>query len=174
MIERRTFFGQTLAFIAGLRIFGSKVTAAEAAPIKIKESTPVSVGSASFVEFVKQHLPKDFFNEWAKQLEADPSDATTFTNAFMEMLRGPENHNERKACAVFSNFMKSRSWPEIQEILKDSLDEKTKAIFQKPESVQFYEQFKAMVLEQIRDYWEQFLELRRNKNGDSDGSKVSN
>lgn len=42
-------------------------------------------------------------------------------------------------------------------ILKDALDAEMRESFEKPQAAEFYEQFRAMVIEQIKDYWEQFL-----------------
>lgn len=172
MNDRRTFFGQVLAFFAGLKLFGSKTS--EAATVRLESDGKAIITPATFVELVQKHLPKDFFSEWAKQIEADPSDATTLVNTFLEMLRDPENHSRRRACAMFSTLMKGRSWAEIQEMLKGSLDANTKAIFQKPQAEHFYKQFKAMVIEQIREYLEQFLASRMKKDDDSESAQASN
>jgi hypothetical protein len=170
MIERRTFFGQGLAFIAGLNIFASKATVAEAASVTKTEESPVSIGSASFVEMVQQHLPKDFLSEWATQLEVAPHDATTFANLYLEMMRDPHDDERRQACTIFATLMKTRSWGEILDMVNESIDTNTKAIFQKPDAEGFYEQFRAMVIEQIRDYWERFMASRMKKDDEDLGN----
>lgn len=174
MIERRTFFGQVLAFLAGFKLFGSR--ASEASEPKPTETLKVTSGPVSFVEMVQQNLPKDFFQEWGRQLQEDPSDATMWANGFLEMMRDSDNEKARQACSMFATLMKSRSWPEIQEVLKDSLDANTRAIFVRVEAEDFYNQFKAMVTEQIREYWEGFMASRRNKEDDSEsaGEGVAN
>jgi hypothetical protein len=169
MLDRRTFFERIMAFVAGIKIFGPKITEAEASTAKTVEIRHADIVSTSFGGMVQrrlQYLPKDFFVEWGRQVERDPLDATTFANLFLEMMRDPNNDKERKACAVFANLFKAWSWNETLNLVKDSLDAKTKAIFQRKEAEKFYEQFGAIVVEQIRDYWEQFLASRMKDNGD--------
>jgi hypothetical protein len=114
----------------------------------------------SFTESVQKYLPKDIFSEWARQIKTTPTDATAFANTFLELMRHPENHDERRAAAIFATLIKDRPWAETLEMLTASLDDQTQVIFSTDQAEVFYEQFKAMVLEQIREYWEQFMKKR--------------
>lgn len=122
---------------------------------------------------IRESLKKPFFQEvlkeWALHVEdaaeTKTIDATTFANLYLEMMRDPRNDEARQGCAAFATFMKPRSWKKLLGVLKDALDPETLATFQRTEAEEFYKQFKAMVLEQITEYWEQFLASRQQRNG---------
>ncbi len=78
-------------------------------------------------------------------------------------MRDPRNDEGRQGCAAFATFMKPRSWKKMLAVLAEAIDAETLASFQKPEAEEFYKQFKAMVLEQITEYWEQFLAARQQR-----------
>lgn len=121
---------------------------------------------------IRENLQKPFFQdvlrEWAVHVESAVEDkvvdATTFANLYLEMMRDPRNDEARQGCAAFATFMKPRSWKKMMAVLRDALDAETVATFSKPEAEEFYKQFKAMVLEQITEYWEQFLAARQQRN----------
>jgi hypothetical protein len=127
---------------------------------------------------IRENLRKPFFQEvlkeWALHVESSVEDgsvdATTFANLYLEMMRDPRNDEGRQGCAAFATFMKPRSWKKMLAVLKEAIDEETLATFQKPEAEEFYKQFKAMVLEQITEYWEQFLAARQQRNGGAGGA----
>lgn len=122
---------------------------------------------------IRESMQKPFFQdvlkEWAMHVESASEekvvDATTFANLYLEMMRDPKNDESRQGCAAFATFMKPRSWKKLLSVLKGSLDAETLASFEKPEAEEFYKQFKAMVLEQIAEYWEQFLASRQQRGG---------
>jgi len=122
---------------------------------------------------IRESLQKPFFQEvlkeWALHVDSAAEehvvDATTFANLYLEMMRDPRNDEARQGCAAFATFMKPRSWKKMLAVLRGSLDGDTLAAFEKPEAEEFYKQFKAMVLEQITEYWEQFLAARQQRNG---------
>jgi hypothetical protein len=93
-------------------------------------------------------------------------DATSFANLYLEMMRAPRNDEGRQGCAAFATFMKPRNWKKMYAVLKEAIDSEVKESFEKQEAAEFYEQFRAMVIEQIRDYWAQFLAQKNaEKNG---------
>ena len=122
---------------------------------------------------IRENLQKPFFQEvlkeWALHVDSAAEDkvvdATTFANLYLEMMRDPRNDEARQGCAAFATFMKPRNWKKMLGVLSGALDAETMATFQKPEAEEFYKQFKAMVLEQITEYWEQFLASRQQRNG---------
>jgi hypothetical protein len=122
---------------------------------------------------IRENLQKPFFQEvlkeWAMHIdcaaEEKATDATTFANLYLEMMRDPRNDEARQGCAAFATFMKPRTWKKMMTVLGPSLDPETLTSFQRPEAEEFYKQFKAMVLEQITEYWEQFLASRQQRNG---------
>jgi hypothetical protein len=122
---------------------------------------------------IRENLQKPFFQdvlkEWALHVESAAEDkavdATTFANLYLEMMRDPRNDEARQGCAAFATFMKPRNWQKMLAVLRGALDPVTIAAFERPEAEEFYKQFKAMVLEQITEYWEQFLASRQQRNG---------
>jgi len=114
---------------------------------------------------IRDNLKKPFFQEvlkeWALHVESAAEehvvDATTFSNLFLEMLRDPRNRKTRQACTIFAIFMKPRRWEEALEAFGKIRNKDVRASFEKPEAKEFYKQFKRMVLEQVTQYWEQFL-----------------
>jgi len=122
---------------------------------------------------IRESLQKPFFQEvlkeWAMHIDCAAEekvvDATTFANLYLEMMRDPRNDEARQGCAAFATFMKPRSWKKMMVVLGPSLQPETLESFQRPEAEEFYKQFKAMVLEQITEYWEQFLASRQQRAG---------
>lgn len=115
-------------------------------------------------QIIQDMLDKPFFKqvikEWAFHVKTN-QDPTTFANMYMEWMRDPLDHEGRKATTMFANFMKPREWSDMMKIIGPKLDKDVAATFKSEVAVDFYDGFKAMVVEQIRDYWEQFLAARK-------------
>lgn len=109
---------------------------------------------------LKNPVFREVISEWALHVESE-SDATTFANLYLEMMRDPQNDEGRKACAAFATYMKPRNWKKMFAALSPHLDKDVVEIFKRPHAEDFYEAFRAMVIEQIRDYWEQFIAARK-------------
>lgn len=109
---------------------------------------------------VEQPAFKQVIKEWSRQvrLEEDP---TTFANMYLEWMRDPVDSESRKGCSMFANFMKTRSWDEMMAVIGPKLDPDVLKIFKTPFASDFYEGFKAMVVEQVRAYWEEFMASRK-------------
>lgn len=110
-------------------------------------------------DMLKKPLLKSVIQEWALHVESE-SDATTFANFYMEMMRDQKNDESRQACAGFATYMKPRNWDLMLRSLAPHLEPDVLRAFKHPYAKDFYEQFRAMVIEQIREYWEQFLATR--------------
>lgn len=121
-------------------------------------------GESKMDSIIQQNLKnpifKEIIKEWALHVQSG-SDATTFANLYLEMMRDPHNDEGRKACAAFATYMKPRNWEMMFKALAPQLDADVVKSFQLPEAEDFYEAFRAMVVEQIRDYWEQFIAARK-------------
>lgn len=121
-------------------------------------------GEAQMEQVIQDMVDKPFFKQVLKEWSFHVSkgeDPTTFANMYLEWMRDPMDHEGRKACSMFANFMKPRDWADMLKILGPKLDKETIAVFKSPEAEAFYDGFRAMVVEQIRDYWEQFLAQRK-------------
>lgn len=125
-----------------------------------------AAGETRMDEIIQQMLGKPFFkqvlNEWALHVESG-EDATTFANLYLEWMRDPRDDEGRKACAAFATYMRPRKWERMFKVLEPHLEEDVKAVFQTEGAESFYEVFRTCVIEQIKDYWEQFLEARNKK-----------
>jgi DNA-directed RNA polymerase subunit RPC12/RpoP len=135
----------------------------------VKKPAKKAIISGSRIEFmIRENLQKPFFQdvlkEWAMHVECAAEekvvDATTFANLYLEMMRDPRNDEARQGCAAFATFMNPRNWRKILEVLRGAVDKETLATFEKPEAEAFYKQFKKMIIEQITEYWGQFLQSR--------------
>ena len=139
---------------------GKNGNGAPAAP----EAQPQKQGEAPMEEVIQEQLQRPFFKqvlkEWSLHVKTH-QDPTTFANMYLEWMRDPLDHEGRKACSMFANFMKPREWPDMMKILKPKLEKDVVAVFETQEAEEFYDGFRAMVVEQIRDYWEQFLAQRK-------------
>jgi hypothetical protein len=115
-------------------------------------------------QIIQDMLDKPFFRqvikEWSLHVKTN-QDPTTFANMYMEWMRDPLDHEGRKATTMFANFMKPREWSDMMKIMGPKLDKDVSNIFKSEAATDFYDGFKAMVVEQIRDYWEQFLAARK-------------
>lgn len=100
---------------------------------------------------------KEVMKEWALHVE-EKADPTTFANMYLEWMRDPNRHEARQACSMFANVMKVRNWKRMLAILEPKLPADIVTQFKTPFATDFYDGFKAMVLEQIRAYWQGFLE----------------
>lgn len=107
-------------------------------------------------------LAQQIIKEWALHVNRG-NHPGTFANTFMEWMRDPNDAEGRKATGLFVHFMSAREWKEVLAIIGPKLDAATLAIFRSKAAEDYYEGFKAMVCEQVRDYWEQFLANRKSQ-----------
>jgi DNA-binding XRE family transcriptional regulator len=118
-------------------------------------------GNVNMEKLIQDMMDEPFFKEvmkeWALHVEEEAS-PDTFANMYLEWMRDPEHHQTRQACSMFANVMKVRNWKRLLAILEPKLSPEILTQFRKPYATDFYDGFKAMVLEQIRAYWQGFLE----------------
>ena len=133
-------------------------------PEQVAPAAEPENGETKMDSIIQQNLKNPIFREvikeWALHVQTG-SDATTFANLYLEMMRDPQNDEGRKACAAFATYMKPRNWEMMFNALAPHLDADIVKTFQLPQAEEFYEAFRAMVVEQIRDYWEQFIAARK-------------
>lgn len=112
-------------------------------------------------DIVKQFLPplKEFFCEWARFVKENIKPAT-LANYFLDQMRS-ENASARAHFTALSLFMRSRSWPEFFDEIKNDLSEEDRTIFASSTAEPFYVKFRTMITAQIEDYWNGFMETYR-------------
>lgn len=115
---------------------------------------------------IQQVVRKPFFKqvlkEWSLCVKTK-QDPTVFANLYMEMMRDPLHDDGRKMLTMFISFVRTREWPQVMRIIRPKLQKDVAKIFRTRPARDFYDGFKAMVIEQIRDYWAQFLAARKAK-----------
>jgi len=113
-------------------------------------------------EMVQEPFLQEVLQEWGRHV-AQGRPATMFANLFMEWMRDPSDDRGRKACAAFATVVDARTHAEMLPLLAPGLTQDLLAVFRSPAGEEFYESFRTMVGESIRDYWEQFLAQREAK-----------
>lgn len=101
--------------------------------------------------------------EWAQQIEIG-NDASVFANNFMEMLHddgSPNIARTRKALSMFLTAMSTRKWAEMYDLLQSAIPKNLQPIFESPHAEVFYDQFKMMVVESVRDYWKAYFAAKK-------------
>jgi hypothetical protein len=101
----------------------------------------------------------NMISKWSKQLQAG-NDAGVFSNMFMELMRDDgtvEALKIRKACSYFVDEMSTKTWAEMYDFLKPAIPQNLHATFEAPHAEVFYNQFKMMVVESVRDYWKMYF-----------------
>lgn len=111
------------------------------------------------LQLAREPMFVEMISKWGKQVQAG-NDAGIFSNMFMEMMRDDgtaEALKIRKACSYFVDEMSTRNWPEMYDFLKPAIPQSLHATFESPHAEVFYEQFKMMVVESVRDYWRMYF-----------------
>jgi len=118
-------------------------------------------------QYVRQMAQDPFFQEviteWGRHVEAE-ADATTFANMFMEWMRDDgtmESIRAKKACAAFVNHMQIRDWPKMHKLLEPAMPAEFKDAFKTEHATVFYDQFKLMVVESVKDYWRAYFNAKQ-------------
>lgn len=113
-------------------------------------------------EMLKEPFLKEVLSEWSRHI-AKKRPATMFSNLFIEWMRDPSDDKGRKGCAAFATVVDSRTWEEMFPLLKPGMSPEILKIFEEPEAEEFYESFRAIIGESVRDYFEQWLTERQAK-----------
>ncbi len=116
---------------------------------------------------IKEHMGKplaqEILKEWGKHVQVG-NDPTLFANMYMEWMRDEgtaQAAEARKACGMFATYMSIRDWKTIHETLKEAIPEDQQEVFLSPEADTFYEGFRTMVVESVRDYWKSYLAAKQ-------------
>ena len=110
-------------------------------------------------QLAREQVFVNMISKWAKQVQAG-NDAGIFSNMFMELMRDDgtaEALKVRKACSWFVDEMSTKPWAEMYDFLKPAIPQNLYATFETPHAEVFYDQFKMMVVESVRDYWRMYF-----------------
>ncbi len=140
---------------------------APAAPKPAESASASRIPSAINVtqiirESMKSPVVQLIFSEWASALQAE-GDPSMFANTFMEWMKdeSPGGTEARKACATFAQIMDIRDWAAMKALVVPALPENLKAAFDLPNAPGFYNTFKLLVCELVRDFFRAYLEQKQ-------------
>ena len=111
-----------------------------------------------FQDSLREPIAQYILKEWSLTL-TQGNDPAMFVNTFMEFMKDetPNGASGRKACAAFAQLMDNRGWPEMKQIIVPALPEDIRAPFDLPGAPAFYNAFRVMACESVRDYWQMYL-----------------
>ena len=118
---------------------------------------------------VEQPIFKQVLREWSRQVKLN-EDPTAFAGMFLDWQQDPSDFQGRKACSMFVNFIKTRSWAEALEVMGPKLDRDVLASFKTEYAADFYESFKVIVVEHVKMYFDDFIEGRKLKASQKEAS----
>lgn len=132
------------------------------------EGQPADVTQEQTAEVMIRQLAREpmfvqMISKWANQVRAG-NDAGIFSNLFMELMRDDgtaEVLKVRKALGWFVEEMSTKTWAEMYDLLKPAIPQNLHATFETPHAEVFYEQFKMMVVESVRDYWRAYFSQKQ-------------
>jgi hypothetical protein len=122
---------------------------------------PQTEGSEMPEDFITQ-LMKDangkiIVSEWARQVAAQVPPGS-FLGFFMDGYQDPVDHAFRKACRVFSVYIRTRSWGELRASLDPHLSADEKKAFANDWAEEFYEAFRGCFFEEVDGFWKGIAE----------------
>jgi hypothetical protein len=97
-------------------------------------------------------------DELSLHLERKVSPAL-MANSVLELLRDSSDPVTRKATTLSITFLSARSWQEVLDALGVRFSENFSK-WDTPEATAYFDRFKAMILAQIEDFWDQQLEVK--------------
>jgi hypothetical protein len=109
-------------------------------------------------EGLKSSIAQHILNEWALALQSG-RDPALFVNTFMEWMKDetPAGAEGRKGCAAFAQLMDVRDWPAMKKLIAPSIPTESRKFFDLASADEFYNAFRVMVCESVRDYWRVYL-----------------
>lgn len=110
-------------------------------------------------EFRDTSFFKAILKEWALHVKAAEEPAV-FANMYMEWMRDPDDAEARGMVSTFANFMRVSDWDGVLAMIAPVLGKDDLEIFQRPIARKYFADWSGMVFEQIREYWEKFLQDR--------------
>src|SRR3990167_128283 len=119
---------------------------------------------------LKKPFLMEVVKEWALNVRAEEA-PTAFANMFIIWMQDQRDEDLRKACGTFASYMKVRPWRVMFEALKPGLPEDNLSTFEMPHAEDFYEGFRSLVIEAIKDFYEQFMKNRLQTKGTNGSSE---
>lgn len=99
---------------------------------------------------------KGIVKEWSLYLQ-NGFQPTAFAELYLELMRDPLDHQGRMESTMFVTFIRDRDWNEVLRILRRRLEPDVLAVFDSEGASDFFESWRAMVIEQISQYWQSFI-----------------
>jgi hypothetical protein len=147
----------------------SAAAAMPAASPKPAEAAPTASGIPSALnveqlmrESMRSPVAQLIFSEWARALRAN-GDPSMFANTFMEWMKdeSPSGAEARKGCSMFAQIMDIRDWSEMKALIVQALPADFRSAFDLPNAEGFYNAFKLLVCELVKDFFRAYLDQKR-------------
>jgi len=121
-------------------------------------ATPGGGAEQAIQEGLKSPIAQHILSEWGLALQ-NGKDPALFVNSFMEWMKDetPAGAEGRKACAAFAQLMDNRDWLAMKRLIAPSIPADAKKSFDGDGADRFYNAFRVMVCESVRDYWQMYL-----------------
>lgn len=117
---------------------------------------------AMIQKMVEEPAFRQVISEWGRQVKFG-EDPTAFASMFTDWQNDPSDFQLRKGCSMFVNYIKTRTWPEVLAVIGPKVDRDVLAVFKTKHADDFYEGFRAIVVEQTKAYFEAFMNERQKK-----------
>lgn len=111
------------------------------------------------VQQIQTPLGQEMMQEWALHVDScteDAIDSTSFVATYLEMMKDDFHPEKRQACVALAAFMKVRKWDRMYRIIRPYLAPEVQEVLDRPIAALFYEQFRGLVILQIKAFFEQF------------------
>lgn len=111
------------------------------------------------VQQIQTPLGQEMMQEWALHVDScteDSIDSTSFVATYLEMMKDDFHPEKRQACVALAAFMKVRKWDRMYRIIRPYLAPDVQEVLDRPIAGLFYEQFRGLVILQIKAFFEQF------------------
>lgn len=107
---------------------------------------------------LKEGVPQELLKEWVMHVGAQ-SPPQMLVNMFVQYMRS-ENEKQAQACTTFATYITPRNWEQMYEVLEPVVTADQLKVLQTEYADEFYECFRALVVEAVREYWEMFAVAR--------------
>lgn len=111
-------------------------------------------------EIARTPFFKQILEEWRIYL-ANVAASHLFATLYLELMRDPEDNEGRWMATQFVNYTQHRSWKRVFACLRPELEPHVLQAFEGPGAAAFFETWRAMVIQQIHEYWTAFVAAQK-------------
>lgn len=108
---------------------------------------------------LKGGVAQQLLKEWVMHVGAQ-SPPQMFVNMFVQYMR-TDDEKQAQACTTFATYITPRPWAVMFPVLKPVLTPDQLKVLETEYAEEFYEAFRALAVEAVREYWEAFAIQRQ-------------